>query len=207
MMNSSEELAYWYLRLNGFFPLTNFVVHRHQAARYRSDIDVLAVRLPHVFEEVGGQQHDWDPYLTGRLPFDQVVAVICEVKTGAFHRDRIFRAEQVQPALARLGLWTRARVDVIAEQLRTEASVASAEGVVCKLLVTEEASESESYLNRTVPDLEAFIDDRIARYPFEKFGSRMFFSAGLFQSRIAPASRAARAATLQGGRRPAAAAD
>jgi hypothetical protein len=26
-MNSSEELAYWYLRLNGFFPLTNFVVH------------------------------------------------------------------------------------------------------------------------------------------------------------------------------------
>jgi hypothetical protein len=32
-MNSSEELAYWYLRLNGFFPLTNFVIHRHQAPR------------------------------------------------------------------------------------------------------------------------------------------------------------------------------
>lgn len=36
-MNSSEELAYWYHRLNGFFPLTNFVVHRHQVAQHRSD--------------------------------------------------------------------------------------------------------------------------------------------------------------------------
>lgn len=206
-MNSSEELAYWYFRLNGFFPLTNFVVHRHRGARHRTDIDVLAVRLPHVFEEVGGQPHDWDPFLTGRLPFEQVLAVICEVKTGHFHPERLFRAEQVRPAIARLGIWPRVRVDAIAEQLRAEASVASPEGVVCKLLVTEEASDSESYLNRTVPDLEVFIDDRIARYPLEKFGSRMFFSAGLFQSRIAPASRAARAAKVPGRRRPAAAAD
>lgn len=206
-MNSSEELAYWYLRLNGFFPLTNFVVHRHQAAQHRSDIDVLAVRLPHVFEEVGGQPTDWDPFLMGRLPFEQVVAVICEVKTGAFDREKIFRPEQVKPAVARLGIWPRARVDTITEQLNAEASVASPEGVVCKLLVTEEASESESYLNRTVPDLETFIDDRIARYPFEKYGSRMFFSAGLFQSRIAPASRAVRDAKVPGRRRPAAAAD
>ncbi|XQM36836.1 Nucleotidyltransferase [Cupriavidus sp. H19C3] len=206
-MNSSEELVYWYLRLNGFFPLTNFVVHRHPAAQHRSDIDVLAVRFPHVFEEVGGQPVDWDPFLTDRLPFEQVVAVICEVKTGAFDQERIFRAEQVKPAVARLGIWSRARVDSIAEQLHTEASVVSPEGVVCKLLVTEETSESKSYLNRTVPDLETFIDERIARYPFEKYGSRMFFSAGLFQSRIAPASRAARAARAPGRPRPAAEAE
>lgn len=27
-MNYGETLAYWYLRLNGFFLLNNFVVHR-----------------------------------------------------------------------------------------------------------------------------------------------------------------------------------
>jgi hypothetical protein len=27
-MNHGEELVYWYLRLNGFFPLSNFVVHK-----------------------------------------------------------------------------------------------------------------------------------------------------------------------------------
>jgi hypothetical protein len=162
---------------------------------------LLAVRFPHVFEEVGGQPGDLDPFLTVHLPFEQVVAVICEVKTGAFDRKEIFRAEQVKPAVARLGIWPRARVDAIAGQLHAEASVASPEGVVCKLLVTEEASESESYLNRTMQDLETFIDERIARYPFEKYGSRMFFSTGLFQSQIAPVSRAARAAAKAPRRR------
>lgn len=201
-MNSSEELVYWYLRLNGFFPLTNFVAHRHSAALHRTDIDLLAVRFPHVFEEVGGQPGDWDPFLTVHLPFERVVAVICEVKTGAFERKEIFRAEQVKPAVARLGIWEQARVDAIAGQLHVEASVASSEGVVCKLLVTEETSESESYLNRTMQDLEAFVDERIARYPFEKYGARMFFSTGLFQSRIAPVSRAARIAAKPRRRRP-----
>jgi hypothetical protein len=206
-MNSSEELAYWYLRLNGFFPLTNFVVHRHREVQHRTDIDVLAVRLPHVFEEIGGRSDDWDPFLTNLLPFERVVAVICEVKTGAFEPERVFRAEQVRSALARLGMWPLKSVDAIAEQLQAEPSVVSAEGVVCKLLVTEEASLSNAYLNRTLLDLETFIDDRIARYPFEKYGSRMFFSAGLFQSRIATASRAARVAKGTGQKPPAAKAD
>ena len=26
-MNFAEQLVYWYLRLNGFFPITNFVLH------------------------------------------------------------------------------------------------------------------------------------------------------------------------------------
>ena len=206
-MNSSEELAYWYLRLNGFFPMANFVVHRHQAVQHRSDVDVLAVRFPHVFEEVGGQSGDWDPFLADRLSLEQVVAVICEVKTGAFDREKIFRPEQIRPAVARLGIWPRARVNSIAEQLHAEASVVSPEGVVCKLLVTEVASKSESYLNRTVPDLETFIDNRIARHPFEKYGARMFFSAGLFQSRIPSASRAARATKGSGRRGPTVATD
>ena len=29
-MNFAEELVYWYLRLNGFFPITNFVLHRDE---------------------------------------------------------------------------------------------------------------------------------------------------------------------------------
>ncbi len=191
-MNWSEELTSWYLRLNGFFPLTNFVVHRQQNVLYRSDIDVLAVRPPHVFEEIGGQEYDWDPFLTSRLPFQRFIALICEVKTGTFNQAHIFRVEQIKAAVARLGLWSREGVDEIAEQLLDQACVISPEGAVGKLLVTEGVSESTRYLNRTLLDLETFIDNRIARYPYEKYGSRMFFSSSLFQSRIAPASRAAR---------------
>jgi hypothetical protein len=50
-MNYGEELAYWYLRLNGFFPISNFVVHRSLDVPNTSDVDVVAVRPPHVFEQ------------------------------------------------------------------------------------------------------------------------------------------------------------
>ena len=29
-MNFAEQLVYWYLRLNGYFPITNFVLHQVQ---------------------------------------------------------------------------------------------------------------------------------------------------------------------------------
>jgi hypothetical protein len=76
-MNFAEQLADWYLRLNGFIPLTNFVLHddvtpaeagaadgpdRHLT----SDADLIAVRFPHVSERIGGNPHDWD-----RRHFDQ----------------------------------------------------------------------------------------------------------------------------------------
>lgn len=39
--NYGEERAYWYLRLNGFFPLSNFVVHKDEMVQYRADVDLL----------------------------------------------------------------------------------------------------------------------------------------------------------------------
>ena len=45
-MNYGETLAYWYLRLNGFFLLRNFVLHPlHESEandRYTADSDLLA---------------------------------------------------------------------------------------------------------------------------------------------------------------------
>ena len=61
-MNYGETLVYWYLRLNGFFPLTNFVIHKSDGVMYSSDCDILAIRPPLVFEEIGGQADDWDQW-------------------------------------------------------------------------------------------------------------------------------------------------
>lgn len=33
-MNFGEELAYWYLRLNGSFPRINFVYHKHDVSEH-----------------------------------------------------------------------------------------------------------------------------------------------------------------------------
>lgn len=62
MVNFAEEIAYWYLRLNGFLLLQNFVLHRMGRGPQRgtADSDLLAIRFPYVYEEIGGQDHDWD---------------------------------------------------------------------------------------------------------------------------------------------------
>jgi hypothetical protein len=47
-----EKVAYWYLRLNGFFQIENFVVHPERRGGQRTDADLLAIRLPFRAERV-----------------------------------------------------------------------------------------------------------------------------------------------------------
>ena len=44
-MNSFEQLALWYLRLNGYFVIPNFIAHGDGGPR--TDVDALGVRFPH----------------------------------------------------------------------------------------------------------------------------------------------------------------
>ncbi len=44
-MNALEQIALWYLRLNGYFTMPNFIAHGDGGPR--TDVDVLGVRLPH----------------------------------------------------------------------------------------------------------------------------------------------------------------
>lgn len=42
----SEDLAYWYLRLNGFMTIQNFILHDESTAHPRTDADIFGVRFP-----------------------------------------------------------------------------------------------------------------------------------------------------------------
>ncbi len=56
-VQSLDSVAEWFLRLNGFFTILNFVVHPvepKEGALQRTDADVLGVRFPHRQEIVGG---------------------------------------------------------------------------------------------------------------------------------------------------------
>jgi len=54
----AEELAYWYLRLNGCFTIPNFVVHPDSGTNQKTDIDVLAARFPFRGGELPGMKDD-----------------------------------------------------------------------------------------------------------------------------------------------------
>ena len=88
MKNYAEELAYWYFRFNGFFPITNFVTHpieRDNEEGY-SDTDIIAIKPVGVRETVGlGRQVDFCDFLYDRVINhyqDKTIAIICEVKAG-----------------------------------------------------------------------------------------------------------------------------
>ena len=181
-MNYGETFAYWYLRLNGFFPLTNFVIHKSEGVEYSSDCDVLAIRPPFVYEEFGGQHEDWDNWFLEHIDAGKTLGVICEVKTGNFEKDKLFRAEYVSYAAKRLGI-TNAQEDI--------ARIANGKAIedvgdkyrVIKLFISNKAEEGD-FIYLSLESIVQFLLDRIEKYPIEKYRDRMFFSSILFQGLI-----------------------
>jgi len=57
----ADRLAYWYLRLNGFLTIENFILHDELGPQQRTDIDLMALRLPHHREAARdyGDQLKW----------------------------------------------------------------------------------------------------------------------------------------------------
>ncbi len=192
MRNYGEELAYWYLRLNGFFPLADFVVHDHLRSRrgdpyrtYTGDCDLLAVRPPHVSEEVGGQEDDWDPVLFSRLDLSCTLGLVCEVKTGRFADVDILSGEKVEYAVRRLGFF---RGTGKAEAALSDGPIYSSTEIryqVAKLLIADrDAAPSDRYLFVSLGHARAFLRGRVEKYKERKVADRMFFPSTLMQELI-----------------------
>ena len=184
-MNYGEEIVYWYLRLNGFFPLTNFVIHRSSEIAHTSDCDLLAVRLPFVYEEIGGNPDDWDGSLAKIIGFDHPIRIICEVKTGTYDVKDIFRPEYVKYSIGRLGFTPKDNIADLSKELNNVPLTETKEGFqICKLLIANDKKEAPTFFYKNLNEVEDFIENRVRKYPNEKYADRMFFSSELFQNAI-----------------------
>lgn len=74
---NSEQLAYWYLRLNGFLTIPNFIVHPEKGNAQRTDVDIIGLRFP-FREELKGMVDDEAFSSYSEKP----VIAIAEVKIG-----------------------------------------------------------------------------------------------------------------------------
>jgi len=124
MNNYAEELTYWYLRLNGFFPIKDFVLH-HKGG----DTDVLAIKPPFASEYVKGERLKEDELLIDIISecgcdFHKIfVCIIAEVKGGksSISRKRMdekFDLESLRYNLRRLGLFKESQINSIAKNLQ-----------------------------------------------------------------------------------------
>jgi hypothetical protein len=75
----AEKLAYWFLRLNGFFTITNFVVHPDEGHQQRTDVDILGCRFPYRKELLTKPMEDYDIF---QSIDNKILIVLAEVKSG-----------------------------------------------------------------------------------------------------------------------------
>ncbi len=191
MANFGETLTYWYLRLNGFFPLTNFVLHRSDQLGNSADADLLAIRFRHVYEPIGGQEDDWDEwFITNGLDFkDRITALFVEVKTGELRQCRIsnsFSRERLEYAIRRFGFFRdQTTIDKHVSDLMTKEKITSNRYKIAKLLVyglyDSFPSGIPPCLKLSLSNIEQFIKNRMDVYADRKRGDRVFFPDDLIQ--------------------------
>ena len=192
MPNYAEELSYWYLRLNGFFPLSNFVYHRlpkeDGTAIYNADADILALRPPYYHEEIGKERLNcdgWIEALDGRW-----IGIMAEVKGSEnVTIDKVeaaFARERIEVSVLRLGLFQSEVVGEIIDQLVNQLSTPKEETpLIIKVLFT--TSEDNRVINDprwltiNINSADDFIRERINSFLDPKFGGRYFFPSSLFQ--------------------------
>lgn len=195
-MNFAETLGYWYLRLNGFFVLPNFVFHRVKDTREHSaDCDLLAVRFPHVRERIGDRECEWDVKAFDGWGLDIatcLVALIVEVKSGRSARKveegalQAFDSHRLESAVHRLGIWPLERVGMIVKELENaDRSVDGEMGViVAKLLIANRVPGQHPgppYLQLALREADDFVRSRMDAHMLEKSQDRIFFPSDLMQ--------------------------
>jgi hypothetical protein len=189
MTNYGEVLTYWYLRLNGFFPITNFVLHQGENRKYSGDCDLLAVRFPYVSEEIGGQNLDWDQDLLKDLGsnVDRPVGLIVEVKTGQFTQADLiksFSEDTLTYAIKRIGLVEEEEVPSLVAELMNRPKLIKDDFILAKLAVLGKSprdGNENPFIIKDIHKLDKFIRDRIKEYETTKRADRMFFSDPLIQ--------------------------
>lgn len=192
MTNYGEVLTYWYLRLNGFFPITNFVlhdVHQRENRKYSGDCDILAVRFPFVSEKIRGKYLDWDQdfFRDLGLTSDRAIGLIVQVKTGQFDQMDLlksFSKETLAYAIKRIGLVAESEVPSLVAELNDCAKLSKDDFLLAKLAVIGRPlndGNERPYIIKDIHEIDEFIRDRIKEHESTKRADRMFFSDPLMQ--------------------------
>ncbi len=176
-MDALEQLALWYLRLNGYFVTPNFIAHGDGGPR--TDVDVLAVRFPHSQEYPDDMQRL-------HIPANKIDVIFAESRTGRCKLNGPWKAAGDHHALE----YVLRRVDVLEND---KSITAAANG-----LYEKQSYESGDYVFRIVcfgsqtngtlprvtqvmwPDVLSFISQRFGTYQAQKAEHQHWDSFGAY---------------------------
>src|ERR1019366_3964928 len=100
---------------------------------------LIALRMPFVFEEIGGKPDDWDAELFKNFNPKALIAIVCQVKGGAIGDKPLFREPYLSYSIKRIGLTSN--IDSVIEQLNKSAIASFKNDLgqdcqIAKLLIT-----------------------------------------------------------------------
>jgi hypothetical protein len=173
MKITSEQLAYWYLRLNGFLIIQNFIVHPDSGSDQHTDADVLGVRFPYRAEL------EADP-MVDDVPFSKVAdkpfIILAEVKKSDCNLNGPWKDRQkknLQRVLRAIGALPKCDIETAAEAIYTSGTFSNSAYHLSLACFGEAMNSniSEDYPN--VPqvlwdNVLAFIYKRFRAYPDQK---------------------------------------
>jgi len=171
MQMKAERLAYWYLRLNGYLTIPNFIVHPDpgMSAGQRTDVDVLGVRFPHRCELLVDPMED-DPEIV--LDETRPVIVIAEVKGSGCELNGPWTRrndENIQRVIRAVGAFSTVAVDGVSAALYERGRYEDEQYVVSLVCIGSERNRRVESRYPCVPQVTwinilAFIHGRFSRY-------------------------------------------
>jgi hypothetical protein len=201
-MNTLEQVAVWYLRLNGYFTMPNYIAHAQDGAQ--TDVDVLGVRFPHSREYP-------DDEAVLQFPVDKIDVVFAEAKAGECKLNGPWKGKgdgrPLEWVLRRVGLVCEdEQVDRIANELylhrRFPPNNESTRWSFVVRIVCFGKSENKKLGNVTQvlwPDAIGFMRERFQTYAVEKADHNHWDSFGKFLWRELFAEKPPRIDELEAG--------
>ena len=179
-----EDLALWYLRLNGFFTIPSFVVHPERQGGALTEVDVAGVRLPHRREFPTGDGGD-DPEITA-IHGSEPLVVLVEVKGSKCNLNGPWLGTDphaVKRLVADLGLLPESLTSEAAAALRSSAAYSDS-SISIRLVCIGRELNSELHRRyprlpqRTWNNVAGFIYSRFSEYRRRKSDNRRWDEAG-----------------------------
>lgn len=179
----SEHLAYWYLRLNGFLTIVNFVVHPDVGRNQETDVDVLGVRFPYRAENLINPMRD-DHHFTKIQ--NKSLVVIAEVKSGRCALNGPWTKPErrnMQRVLRAVGAFPEHECELVAESLYNKGQYISQLYHVTLLCFGREMNQEVRGHYKKVPqilwpDVLSFIYRRFHEYRTQKVSHPQWDSHG-----------------------------
>lgn len=180
---TAEQLTYWYLRLNGFLTIQNFIVHPDFGSEQRTDADILGVRFPYRFELKPKTMVD-------DVPFTQVTdkpfIVMAEVKTSVCNLNGPWKEpqkENLQQVLRAVGAFPESDIETVAKTIYTSGTFSNDAyhlSLACfGKSVNSEISKNYPSVPQTLWDkVLTFIYSRFRAYPDQKASHGQWDDAG-----------------------------